>query len=363
MLMLTSHSAAKNIIKNKDYLIIGQNSMQRIYYETSSSFSEIHGGDKALDSDRNTSWISSKEKGPKWITIDFGVKRLITKIVIYPGKKDNSRTIKNFKLQFLYNDTWFDFAAVDLEDKEKKTYNEKAEIDLTGIDASIFRIYIPEDATYNGYAAVAEIEAYLGFSRIRYFDERLKGLLFPVKNGFLPENDSGYPNAVRSYRGGTHVGIDIFYYHNDDSYNPVPVSRDTPILSVDDGVVIRCDLDYEPMTPKDWKDLSAYTQSHPRTFVKRSFGGRQIWIDHKNGIVSAYNHLSKIDPEIKRGGIVKKGDRIGWAGNSGLYGEAEGKEYGTHLHLEIWIDGYYVGYGMPMEEIKKYIKWIFFSLQ
>lgn len=362
-MFLCTHALGGNAIKNRDYLIIGQNSVQRIYYETSSSFSEIHGGDKALDRDGKTSWVSSNEKKAQWFTLDFGVKRLMTKIVIQPGKKDNYRTLKYFKLQFLYDETWFDFATVNLENPDKGNSRDRAEIDLTGIDASIFRIYIPEDATYRGYAAIAEIESYLGFSKIRYFDERLKGLMFPVRNGFLPENDSGYPNASRSYRGGTHVGIDIFYYHTDGSYDPVAVTKETPVLSVDDGEVIRCDWDYEPMTPGDWKNLSAYTQSHPRTFVKRSFGGRQIWIDHKNGIVSAYNHLSKIDPDIKKGSRVKKGDRIGWAGNSGLYGEAEGKDYGTHLHLEIWIDGYFLGYGMPPDEIKKYVRWIFFPSQ
>ncbi len=97
--------------------------------------------------------------------------------------------------------------------------------------------------------------------------------------------------------------------------------------------------------------------------MKRSFGGIQVWIDHLNGIVTTYNHLSRIDPEIKKDGRVKKGQRLGWAGNSGLLGEAERKDYGTHLHFEIWIDGFYLGTGMSLKDIKKYITWIFFPLQ
>jgi hypothetical protein len=50
-------------------------------------------------------------------------------------------------------------------------------------------------------------------------------------------------------------------------------------------------------------------------------------------------------------------------GNSGLYGEALGKDWGAHLHMEIWIDGYYLGFGMKMKDVKKYVKWVFFPLQ
>ncbi len=347
---------------NRDYIIMGQNTVQRIYFETSSFFSKIHKGDKAMDSDIKTSWVSKNIRGPHWFEIDFGIKRLMSKIVVYPGKKDNYKTIKYFKLQFLYKDRWFDFAKINLENVSPAK-NDRAEIDLNGIDASSFRIYIPEDATYKGYAAIAEVETYLGYSKIKYYDERLKGLFFPIKNGFLPDSNSGFPNAPRKYRGGRHAGLDIFYHHSDENYTPVRVTKDTPIYSADDGIVIRADWNYRPMTAEEWKSRANYFKNHPRTFVKRSFGGRQVWIDHKNGIVTAYNHLSAINKSIKKGALVKKGQPIGFAGNSGLYGEAIGKDYGTHLHFEIWIDGYYLGYGMSLKDIKKYINWIFFAQQ
>ena len=50
-------------------------------------------------------------------------------------------------------------------------------------------------------------------------------------------------------------------------------------LSVQDGVVIRSDLNYKPMTEAEFKEISAYNQSHPVTFVDRDFGGRQVWIE------------------------------------------------------------------------------------
>ncbi len=350
-----------------DYLIVGQNTVQKIRYITSSSFSEIHRGNKALDSDMSTSWVSKNGNSSHWIEIDFGVKRLMSSITIYPGRKDNYSTIKYLYLQFMYRNRWFNFTRVNFSretaEEEEPVYNDKAHIDLGGIDASSFRILIPENATYNGYASISEIETNLGSSKIKYFDERLKGLFLPIKNGFLPAKDSGYPNAPRTYRGGRHVGIDFFYQYTEDSYEPVLVTKKTAVYAADSGTIIRCDLNYQPMTAKEWKDRSHYYKKHPRTFVMRSFGGRQIWIDHENGIVTAYNHLSKIEKNLKNGSKVKKGQRIGWVGNSGLYGEAMGRDWGAHLHMEIWIDGYYLGYGMKMKDVKKYVKWIFFPLQ
>lgn len=349
----------------RGYLISGQNSAQKIFYETSSSFSKTHRGRMAMDSDYSTAWLSDNSNDAHWLVIDFGVKRLMTSMAITPGKMDNYHTIRRFKLQFFYRNAWFDFKEVECEEqvKKRKLYREKITIDLGGVDASKFRIFIPEGATYNGYAALAEVEVFLGTARIRYYDERLKGFLLPVKNGFLPQSDHGYPNAPRAYRGGRHVGLDIFYYHEDGSYDPIPVTKKTPILAAESGVVIRADYDYVSLSPSEWKRQSEYYQKNPHTFDARSFGGMQVWIDHGNGIVTTYNHMSAIDSSVKIGAKVKRGQPIGYTGNTGLLGDAEGKDWSIHLHFEIWIDAYYLGYGMGMDEVKNYILWIFFPTQ
>ncbi|MBN1533084.1 MAG: M23 family metallopeptidase [Spirochaetes bacterium] len=352
-------------IPDREYLISGQNTVQKIYYQTSSRYSRIHSGRMAMDSDRDTSWISEKSVGPHWIEIDFGIKRLMSSIIVHVGRKNNYRTVRTFTLQFLHQGVWFDFATVNCERRSffGTRYNDTITIDLGGVDASTFRIYIPPGGTYNGYAAISEIEAYVGTGRIRYYDERLKGLCFPIENGYLPEADESYPNAPRKYRGGRHVGLDIYYYHKDNSYDPLPVTKDTPVLAADDGEVIRVDRDYKALTVSEWKAQSQYYQNNPHTFDARSFGGRQVWIDHKNGVVTTYNHLSRIASGIRKGSSVSKGERIGWVGNSGLLGEAEGRQYGTHLHFEIWVDSYYLGCGMALPEIKNYLTWIFFPMQ
>ena len=62
----------------------------------------------------------------------------------------------------------------------------------------------------------------------------------------------------------------------------------------------------------------------------RSSGyGNHIRIDHGFGYVSLYAHLSKYN--VRRGQKVKRGDLIGYVGNTG-------RSAGPHLHYEIFKD-------------------------
>ena len=58
--------------------------------------------------------------------------------------------------------------------------------------------------------------------------------------------------------------------------------------------------------------------------------GRLVIIRHYNGLETYYAHLSRIS--VKPGQIVKAGEMIGRAGNSG-------RAYGTHLHFEMRYKG------------------------
>ncbi|BCJ86562.1 M23 family metallopeptidase [Effusibacillus dendaii] len=55
-----------------------------------------------------------------------------------------------------------------------------------------------------------------------------------------------------------------------------------------------------------------------------------IMVDHGNGIVTRYGHLSAVD--VKTGQTVKKGDTIGRIGSTG-------RSTGPHLHYEITVSG------------------------
>ncbi|WDP88515.1 MAG: M23 family metallopeptidase [Desulfobacter sp.] len=60
------------------------------------------------------------------------------------------------------------------------------------------------------------------------------------------------------------------------------------------------------------------------------FAGNSLYIDHGNGVISLYFHLSKFN--VSKGEIVKRGQIIGLAGSTG-------RATGPHLHLSISVQG------------------------
>jgi murein DD-endopeptidase MepM/ murein hydrolase activator NlpD len=63
--------------------------------------------------------------------------------------------------------------------------------------------------------------------------------------------------------------------------------------------------------------------------------GRRIEIQHLNGYVTTYSHLSGFARGIQEGQKVRQGQIIGYIGNTGL-------STGPHLHYEVAINGNYV---------------------
>ncbi len=61
--------------------------------------------------------------------------------------------------------------------------------------------------------------------------------------------------------------------------------------------------------------------------------GNTVMIDHGCGLFSMYSHLSKIETEVNK--EVKKGDRLGLTGSTGMAG-------GDHLHFAMLIHGVFV---------------------
>jgi len=117
----------------------------------------------------------------------------------------------------------------------------------------------------------------------------------PIKKEDLKRMASGYGWRIDPFtkKRRKHRGMDF------------SANRGTPIYDTGDGVIKRAD--------------------------NRSTGyGRHIRIDHGFGYVSLYAHLNKYN--VKRGQKVKRGDIIGFVGNTG-------RSVASHLHYEILKDG------------------------
>jgi murein DD-endopeptidase MepM/ murein hydrolase activator NlpD len=63
--------------------------------------------------------------------------------------------------------------------------------------------------------------------------------------------------------------------------------------------------------------------------------GRRVEIEHNNGYVTTYNHMSAFARGLRDGARVKQGQIVGYLGASGL-------ATGPHLHYEVIVNGHFV---------------------
>lgn len=158
----------------------------------------------------------------------------------------------------------------------------------------------------------------------------VRGFRYPVTGMEVPAGESYLPNSPRQYRAGYHEGIDF------------PVSFGTPVLAAKDGHILRIDQSFA-----DWSavernaalaDALALGYTPEPTLDK--IRGRQVWIDHGDGIITRYAHLQSVG-RMQVGAYVEAGTVIGAVGSSGL------PEGGPHLHFEIRIGEAFYGDGLP----------------
>ncbi len=152
------------------------------------------------------------------------------------------------------------------------------------------------------------------------------------------------PNAPREYRNGTHEGVD---FYNVDNCTAIEVN--TPIVAANRGVVIRADFDYVDLTAERYAELAANLTS-PETLD--AFRGRQVWVDHGNGVVTRYCHLNAIPEGLAVGASVHAGDLVGFVGESGTPESINNPGNQIHLHFEVRVGDSYLGAGLPTGEVR-----------
>jgi len=122
--------------------------------------------------------------------------------------------------------------------------------------------------------------------------------VFPIAQGYEYDYKDGFGEA-RTYGGErTHEGIDIM------------CDKGVPVVSVCDGVVEK----------KGWLEL----------------GGWRLGIRGKDGIYYYYAHLSRYHEDIRQGSRVKKGQVIGYVGDSGYGEEGTTGKFDPHLHFGMY---------------------------
>ncbi len=104
------------------------------------------------------------------------------------------------------------------------------------------------------------------------------------------------PWSARLYKSGFHNGLDM----------GIPVG--TPIFAAESGKVVAVD-------------------NNDRSYWQKYQYGQYIMIEHSNNLTTLYAHLSTA--EVKKGDEVKRGDLIGYSGNSGY-------STGPHLHFGVY---------------------------
>ena len=179
---------------------------------------------------------------------------------------------------------------------------------------------------------------------------QLRGLTMPIAGMSLAHRLNLLPGAPRHYRYGVHQGTDFYIWPDGTT-----VTTSTEVLAARDGVVIRADNGYANPTQAQMDEWLATCRQEGYTpeDVLDGLRGRQVWLDHGDGLITRYAHLSGIADGLEVGDDVAQGQVIGTVGNSGTPRSLYDAEGGLHLHFEIWLDDRYVGQYLSTVEIRR----------
>lgn len=181
-------------------------------------------------------------------------------------------------------------------------------------------------------------------------------LIYPIVGGSLPPWTRVYPGASRIYRMGVHHGVDIYAYNA-----PRGFRTGYPVMAMGDGQVMRATIIYDEFTEEEFDQMLADSDAAGMTppEILDRLEGKQVIIDHGNGVQTVYAHLDEIAPGVVTGAKVEAGQIIGSVGVTGTQGEAKPGAVGPHLHFEIWLGDRYLGFGLTTPETMWWFAQIF----
>lgn len=175
-------------------------------------------------------------------------------------------------------------------------YDEPEDGSTPGRDALLYASLTTRNETYRYYRFQTGDDGL-----VDYYDENGKSsrkflVRKPISMG---ETRSGFGMRKHPILGyyKMHTGVDW----------AAPIG--TPILAAGNGTVIKAQWD------------SGY--------------GRRVEIQHANGYITTYNHMSGFARGITEGVRVKQGQTVGFLGSTGL-------STGPHLHYEVMVNGHFV---------------------
>ena len=156
------------------------------------------------------------------------------------------------------------------------------------------------------------------------------------------------PNASRSYRSGTHQGLDFY------------CPRGSPAQAALDGRIVVAVGDYRDPSPADRAAVlgTAAALGATPAYTLVMLYGNYVVVDHGiidgvGHVVSIYAHLDALAPPVRVGKAIKAGEPVGRIGNTGTSAAAVGDfSRGTHLHWEIHVDGRYLGAGLSESDTR-----------
>jgi peptidoglycan LD-endopeptidase LytH len=174
-----------------------------------------------------------------------------------------------------------------------------------------------------------------------------QAFIWPIEGARLPRSVSNIPGANRSYRSGRSQG---FTFTGGDS--GLIVRYGTPVRAAGDGQVIRSDLSYIESSETAYRKLLRDVREGASKTQLDALRGRQVFIKHSDGRITRYGHLSKIAPDLGLGS-VKRGQIIGYVGNSGTLEGARGSRLNARLQFEIWLsEGRFLGQDMTGAQVR-----------